>query len=45
TLIQDPLALKMLDGEILPGDSVVVDADLEKGVMRFEKEPVASPTG
>ncbi|MBI4443350.1 MAG: ATP-dependent chaperone ClpB [Acidobacteria bacterium] len=43
TLIQDPLALKMLEGEILPGDAVMVDADLEKGVMRFEKEPVAAP--
>src|SRR5271169_5543942 len=26
-LIQDPLALKLLDGEILPGDTVKVDAD------------------
>ncbi|MBI4460218.1 MAG: ATP-dependent chaperone ClpB, partial [Acidobacteria bacterium] len=42
TLIQDPLALKMLEGEILPGDAVLVDADLEKGVMKFEKEPVAT---
>jgi ATP-dependent Clp protease ATP-binding subunit ClpB len=42
-LIQDPLALKMLEGEVLPGDAVVVDADLEKGVMKFEKEPVAAP--
>ena len=27
TLIQDPLALKLLDGEILAGDTVSVDAD------------------
>ena len=42
TLIQDQLALKMLEGEILPGDTVLVNADLEKGVMKFEKEPVAA---
>jgi hypothetical protein len=33
----------MLEGEILPGDTVQVDADLEKGVMRFEKAGVAAP--
>jgi ATP-dependent Clp protease ATP-binding subunit ClpB len=43
TMIQDPLALKLLDGEIQPGDTVTVDADLDKGVMTFEKEPVAAP--
>jgi ATP-dependent Clp protease ATP-binding subunit ClpB len=43
--VQDPLALKILDGEVLHGDHVVVDAD--KGKMKFavskrvgEKEPV-----
>jgi ATP-dependent Clp protease ATP-binding subunit ClpB len=36
--IQDPLAMKMLDGEILPGDSITIDADLKEGVMVFEKE-------
>jgi ATP-dependent Clp protease ATP-binding subunit ClpB len=40
SLIQDPLALKLLDGEIGPGDTVFVDADLEKGEMKFEKETV-----
>ena len=44
TLIQDPLALKILNGEVAPGDTVLVNADLEKGVMRFEKEPVPSAT-
>src|SRR6202166_1305920 len=46
-LIQDPLALKILDGEILHGDHVVVDADKKAGKMKFlvservgEKEPV-----
>src|ERR1700756_4288342 len=32
--IQDPLALKILDGEVLHGDHVVVDA--KKGKMQFE---------
>src|SRR5277367_343221 len=30
-LIQDPLALKILDGEVKPGDSVVADADSKTG--------------
>ena len=34
-LIQDPLAKKILDGEVLHGDHVIVDADLAKGEMRF----------
>ncbi len=36
-LIQDPLAMKILNGEVLPGDRVVVDADLSKGEMKFER--------
>jgi ATP-dependent Clp protease ATP-binding subunit ClpB len=35
-LIQDPLALKILDGEILHGDHIVVDADKAAGKMKFE---------
>ena len=35
-LIQDPLALKILDGEILHGDHVVVEADRKTGKMTFE---------
>jgi ATP-dependent Clp protease ATP-binding subunit ClpB len=35
-LIQDPLAMKLLDGEVLPGERVEVDADLKKGTMSFE---------
>ncbi len=42
--IQDPLALKMLDGEIAPGDTVRIDADLKKGAMVFEKEAVKAAT-
>jgi ATP-dependent Clp protease ATP-binding subunit ClpB len=37
-LIQDPLAMKLLDGDVLPGDRVVVDGDLRKGEMKFERE-------
>jgi ATP-dependent Clp protease ATP-binding subunit ClpB len=35
-LIQDPLALKILDGEILHGDHVVVEADKKAGKLTFE---------
>jgi ATP-dependent Clp protease ATP-binding subunit ClpB len=36
-LIQDPLAMKILDGEVLPGENITVDGDLKKGEMRFER--------
>jgi ATP-dependent Clp protease ATP-binding subunit ClpB len=35
-LVQDPLALKILDGEVLHGDHVVVDADQKAGKMKFK---------
>ncbi len=35
-LVQDSLALKILDGEILHGDHVIVDADKKAGKMKFE---------
>ena len=35
-LVQDPLALKLLDGEVLHGDHVIVDADRKTGKMKFE---------
>jgi ATP-dependent Clp protease ATP-binding subunit ClpB len=35
-LVQDPLALKILDGEVLHGDHVVVDADKKTRKMVFE---------
>jgi ATP-dependent Clp protease ATP-binding subunit ClpB len=45
-LIQDPLALKILDGEVLHGDHVIVDADKRAGKLTFnvservgEKQP------
>ncbi len=37
-LIQDPLALKILDGEVKPGDKLRVDADTKTDEMKFEKE-------
>jgi ATP-dependent Clp protease ATP-binding subunit ClpB len=36
-LVQDPLALEILDGKILPGDLVRVDADAAAGKMKFER--------
>jgi ATP-dependent Clp protease ATP-binding subunit ClpB len=35
-LVQDPLALKILDGEILHGDHVIVDADKRTAKMTFK---------
>ena len=35
-LVQDPLAMKILDGEVLHGDHLVVDADKETGKLKFE---------
>jgi ATP-dependent Clp protease ATP-binding subunit ClpB len=44
--IQDPLAMKILDGEVLHGDHVIVDADKKSGKLTFrvserigEKQP------
>jgi ATP-dependent Clp protease ATP-binding subunit ClpB len=37
-LIQDPLAMKLLDGDVRPGDKVLLDGDLRKGEMKFERE-------
>jgi ATP-dependent Clp protease ATP-binding subunit ClpB len=35
-LIQDPLAIKILDGEVLHGDHVKIDADSAIGQLHFE---------
>ena len=42
-LVQDPLALKILEGEVLHGDHVVIDADVPRRQMIFTKSerPVA----
>jgi ATP-dependent Clp protease ATP-binding subunit ClpB len=35
-LLQDPLALKILDGEVLHGDHIIVDADKKAAKIKFE---------
>src|SRR5690348_9753773 len=40
-MVQDPLALEILDGKILPGENVLVDADPETDEMRFAKDKEA----
>ena len=43
-LVQDPLALKILDGEVLHGDHVVVDLDKKKSALTFKvTERVGQP--
>jgi ATP-dependent Clp protease ATP-binding subunit ClpB len=37
-LIQDPLAMRILDGEVKPGDEVLVDADSKSGEMKFVRQ-------
>jgi ATP-dependent Clp protease ATP-binding subunit ClpB len=48
-LIQDPLALQILEGAILPGDHLKVHRDAKKDAMRFErvapKQPAAAAKG
>ena len=45
-MIQDPLALQILEGKVLPGDHVRVDRDGKSDTMRFErvapKQPAAA---
>jgi ATP-dependent Clp protease ATP-binding subunit ClpB len=45
-MIQDPLALQILEGKILPGDRVLVDRDGKSDTLRFErvapKQPAAA---
>jgi ATP-dependent Clp protease ATP-binding subunit ClpB len=40
-LIQDPLAIKILDGEVLHGDHVRIDADPLAGKLLFEVDRAA----
>jgi ATP-dependent Clp protease ATP-binding subunit ClpB len=42
-LVQDPLALQILEGKILPGDRVRVDRDGQSDSMRFERVQAARP--
>ncbi len=40
-LVQDPLATQILEGAILPGDNVIVDADAS-GKVKFIRKPAAA---
>jgi ATP-dependent Clp protease ATP-binding subunit ClpB len=40
-MIQDPLAMQILEGKVLPGDHIRVDRDGGKDAMRFER--IAKP--
>src|SRR5271168_5108295 len=42
-LIQDPLALQILEGKVLPGDHIRVDRDGQKDTMRFERAKAKQP--
>jgi ATP-dependent Clp protease ATP-binding subunit ClpB len=42
-LIQDPLAIRILEGSVLPGDHVIVDADAARAEMNFEPLREAVP--
>jgi ATP-dependent Clp protease ATP-binding subunit ClpB len=42
-LIQDPLAMQILEGKVLPGDHIRVDRDGQKDAMRFERSKAKQP--
>jgi ATP-dependent Clp protease ATP-binding subunit ClpB len=42
-LIQDPLAMQILEGAVLPGDHVLVDRDAKKDTIHFERVPPKQP--
>jgi ATP-dependent Clp protease ATP-binding subunit ClpB len=42
-LIQDPLALQILEGKVLSGDHIRVDRDGQKDAMRFERSNAKQP--
>jgi ATP-dependent Clp protease ATP-binding subunit ClpB len=42
-MIQDPLALQILEGKVLPGDHVLVDRDGKSDSMKFERAPKKQP--
>ena len=44
-LIQDPLAMQILEGAVLPGDHIRVDRDGKKDAMRFERVPAKEAGG
>ena len=42
-LVQDPLALLILEGTVLPGDHILVDRDAQKDALRFERTGAKQP--
>jgi ATP-dependent Clp protease ATP-binding subunit ClpB len=44
-LVQEPLAMQILEGKVLPGDHVKVDVDSSTGKLKFDRRPegVAAP--
>jgi ATP-dependent Clp protease ATP-binding subunit ClpB len=44
-LIQDPLALKLLDGELQPGDELYADVDKKTEEMKFERKASKAKAG
>ncbi|MBZ5701944.1 MAG: ATP-dependent chaperone ClpB [Acidobacteriia bacterium] len=42
-LIQDPLALQILEGTVLPGEHILVDRDAQKDVLRFARARAKQP--
>jgi len=42
-MVQDPLAMQILEGKVLPGDRVRVDRDGQKDAMRFERVTSKKP--
>src|SRR5579863_3203781 len=42
-MIQDPLALQILEGKVLPGEHIRVDRDGKKEAMKFESVAAAKP--
>lgn len=42
-LVQDPLALQILEGAVLPGEHVRVDRDGQKDAMRFDRVKSKQP--
>jgi ATP-dependent Clp protease ATP-binding subunit ClpB len=39
-LVQDPLAIRLLEGDFLPGETVVVDRDGEGAKLTFTKAQI-----
>ena len=42
-LIQDPLALRILEGTVLPGEHITVDRDGQKDTMTFQRSAARQP--